>query len=85
MGLQESLRAQDSAIQKPDRNRNKMSHSLYNHPYVLNHIQLVNVTFDNYEDIKHQLNNNNTLGYTEDTWLTGNKLAEDGLCSSKLQ
>ena len=26
-----------------------MSHSLYNHPYVLNHIQLVNVTFDNYE------------------------------------
>ena len=44
-----SLRAQDSAIQKPDRNRNKMSHSLYNHPYVLNHIQLVNVTFDNYE------------------------------------
>ena len=25
------------------------SHSLYNHPYVVNHIQLVNVTFDNYE------------------------------------
>ena len=36
----ESLRAQDSAIQKPDQNRNNMSHSLYNHPYVLNHIQL---------------------------------------------
>ena len=37
----ESLRAQDSAIQKPDQNRNSMSHSLYNHPYALNHIQLV--------------------------------------------
>ena len=34
----ESLRAQDSAIQKPDQNRNNMSHSLYNHPYALNHI-----------------------------------------------
>ena len=45
----ESLRAQDSAIQKPDQNRNNMSHSLYNHPYVLNHIQLVNWTFHNYE------------------------------------
>ena len=45
----ESLRAQDSAIQKSDQNGNNMSHSLYNHPYVLNHIQLVNVTFDNYE------------------------------------
>ena len=45
----ESLHAQDSAIQKPDQNRNNMSHSLYNHPYVLNHIQLVNWTFDNYE------------------------------------
>ncbi len=45
----ESLRTQDSAIQKPDQNRNNMSHSLYNHPYVLNHIQLVNWTFDNYE------------------------------------
>ena len=45
-----SLRAQDSAIQKPDRNRNNMSHSLYNHPYVLNHIQLVKWTFHNYED-----------------------------------
>ena len=45
----ESLRAQNSAIQKPDQNRNKKSHSLYNHPYVLNHIQLVNWTFDNYE------------------------------------
>ena len=28
----ESLRAQDSTIQKPDQNRNNMSHSLYNHP-----------------------------------------------------
>ena len=45
----ESLRAQDSAIQKPDQNRNNMSHSLYNHPYALNHIQLVKWTFDNYE------------------------------------
>ena len=45
----ESLRAQNSALQKPDQNRNNMSHSLYNHPYVLNHIQLVNRTFDNYE------------------------------------
>ena len=45
----ESLRAQDLAIQKPDQNRNNMSHSLYNHPYALNHIQLVKWTFDNYE------------------------------------
>ncbi len=45
----ESLHAQDSAIQKPDQNRNNMSHSLYNHPYALNHIQLVNWTFHNYE------------------------------------
>ena len=45
----ESLRAQDSAIQKPDQNRNNMSHSLYNHPYALNDIQLVNRTFHNYE------------------------------------
>ena len=45
----ESLRAQDSAIQKPDQNRNNMSHSLYNHPYALNHIQLVKWTFDIYE------------------------------------
>ena len=29
----ESLHAQDSAIQKPNKNRNNMSHSLYNHPY----------------------------------------------------
>ena len=36
----ETLHAQDSAIQKPDQNRNNMSHSLYNHPYALNHIQL---------------------------------------------
>ena len=39
--LSESLHAQDSAIQKPDQNRNNVSHSLYNHPYALNHIQLV--------------------------------------------
>ena len=51
----ESLRAQDSAIQKPDQNRNNMSHSLYNHPYALNHISTsklniqVKWTFDNYE------------------------------------
>ena len=51
----ESLCAQDSAIQKPDQNSNNMSHSLYNNPYALNHIQLVkwNIrvkwTFDNYE------------------------------------
>ena len=38
----ESLRAQDSAIQNPDQNGNNMSHSLYNHPYALNPIQLVN-------------------------------------------
>ena len=38
----ESLRAHDSAIQKPDQNRNNMSHSLYNNPYALNNIQLVN-------------------------------------------
>ena len=37
----ESLRAQDLAIQKARSNRNKTSHSLYNHPYALNHIQLV--------------------------------------------
>ena len=45
----ESLRVQDSAIQKTDQNRNNMSHSLYNHPYALNHIQLVKWTFYNYE------------------------------------
>ena len=45
----ESLRAQDSAIQQPDQTRNNMSHSLYTHPYALNHIQLLNWTFDNYE------------------------------------
>ena len=50
-GLQakQSLRAQDSAIQKPDQNRNNMSYSLYNHRYALNHIQLVKWTFYNYE------------------------------------
>ena len=47
--LSESLHAQDSAIQKPDQNRNNVSHSLYNHPYALNHIQLVKWTFGNYE------------------------------------
>ena len=45
----ESLHAQNSAIQKPDQNRNNMSHSLCNHPYALNHIQLVKWTFYNYE------------------------------------
>ena len=45
----ESLCAQDLAIQKPDQNRNNMSHSLYNHPCALNHIQLLKWTFDNYE------------------------------------
>ena len=45
----ESLHAQNSAIQKPDQNRNNMSHSLYNHPYALNHIQLVKCSFYNYE------------------------------------
>ena len=45
----ESLRAQDLAIQKPNQNRNNMSHSLCNHPYALNHIQLVKWTFHNYE------------------------------------
>ena len=45
----ESLRTQDSAIQKPNQNRNNTSHSLYNHPYALNHIQLVKWTFDSYE------------------------------------
>ena len=34
---------------RPDQNRNNMSHSLYNHPYALNHIQLVKWTFHNYE------------------------------------
>ena len=38
----ESLSAQESAIQKPEQNRNNMSHSLYNQPSALNHIQLVN-------------------------------------------
>ena len=37
----ESLRAQDSVIQKPDQNRNDMSHSLYNHSYELDHTQLL--------------------------------------------
>ena len=39
----ESRCAQDSAMQKLDRNRNDndMSHSLYNHPCALNHIQTV--------------------------------------------
>ena len=34
----ESLRTQDSAIQKLDKNRNNMSHSLYNQPSAPNHI-----------------------------------------------
>ena len=39
----ESRCAQDSAMQKLDRNRNDndMSHSLYNHYYALDHIQLL--------------------------------------------
>ena len=37
----ESLPAQDSAIQKLDQNINYMSHGSYNHPYALNHIQLL--------------------------------------------
>ena len=37
----ERLHAQDLATQKPDQNRNNTSHSLYNHPYALNHSQLV--------------------------------------------
>ena len=45
----ESLCAQNSAIEKPDQNRDNMSHSFYNHPFALNHIQLVNWTFQNYE------------------------------------
>ena len=45
----ESLHTQDLAIQKPNQNRNNMSHSLCNHPYALNHIQLVKWTFHNYE------------------------------------
>ena len=34
----ESLHTQDSAMQKPDQNRNNMSHSLYNQPSAPNHI-----------------------------------------------
>ena len=57
----ESLRAQVSAIQKPDQNRNNMSHSLYNHPpppppytkpYIYSTSKMnirVKWTFDNYE------------------------------------
>ena len=45
----ESLHAQDSAIQKPDQNRNDMSHSLYNHSCALNHIQLIKWTSNVYE------------------------------------
>ena len=45
----ESLRAQDPAIRKPDQKKNKVSHSSYNHPYALNHIQRLKWTFDNYE------------------------------------
>ena len=37
----ESLHAQESAIQKPDQNRNDMSHSSYNYPYALDHIELL--------------------------------------------
>ena len=45
----ESLRAQDSAIQKPDQNRNNMSHSLQSALGTKPYIQLLKLTFDNYE------------------------------------
>ena len=45
----ESLCTQDSAIQKPDQNRNDVPHSLYNHLYAQNYIQLLKWTFNNYE------------------------------------
>ena len=45
----ESLRAQDSAIQKPDQNRNDISHSLQSAPGTKPYIQLLKWTFDNYE------------------------------------
>ena len=53
MGLQakqsESLRTQDSVIQKPDQNRNNMSHSLQSALNTKPYIQLLKWTFDNYE------------------------------------
>ena len=45
----ESLRAQDLAIQKPDQNRNSMSHSLQSPLCTKPYIQLLKWTFDNYE------------------------------------
>ena len=45
----ESLHAQDSAIQKPDQNRDNMSHSLQSALGIKPHIQLLKWTFDNYE------------------------------------
>ena len=45
----ESLRAQDSAIQKPDQKRNNMSHSLQSALNTKPYIQLLKWTFDNYE------------------------------------
>ena len=45
----ESLRAQDSAIQKPDQNRNDISHSLQSALGTKPYIQLLKWTFDNYE------------------------------------
>ena len=45
----ESLRAQNSAIQKPDQNRNNMSHSLQSALGTKPYIQLLKWTFDNYE------------------------------------
>ena len=45
----ESLRAQDSAIQQLDQNRNTMSHSLQSALSTKPYIQLLKWTFDNYE------------------------------------
>ena len=45
----ESLRAQDSAIQKPDQNRNNMSHSLQSALGTKPYIELLKWTFNNYE------------------------------------
>ena len=44
----ESLRAKDSAIQKPDQTEITCL-TVYNQPSALNHFQLVKWTFDNYE------------------------------------
>ena len=44
-----SLRAQDSAIQKLDQNRNNVSHSLQSALSTKPYIQLIKWTFDNHE------------------------------------